>query len=145
MSKLLVFLQFLFILLVGYPSSIPDVGDFTVKFGAALFLCGIAVFFIVLLTMRWPTFTVLPEPKASGVLITSSIYAFVRHPMYLAVMLCAFGAGLFFGVWWKWLLVALLALLLWVKIFREEKMLLARYSEYALYKRRTKAIIPFLL
>lgn len=145
MSKLLVFLQFCFILLVGYPFAIPTVTYLNVTLGAGLFVCGITVFFIALLTMRRRTFTIFPEPKAGGVLINSGIYAYVRHPMYLAVILCGCGAGLFYGVWWKWLLNALLVLLLWLKIRREEQMLLARFSEYALYKQRTKAIIPFLL
>tara|TARA_R110001599_G_scaffold64023_1_gene178329 strand:- start:29443 stop:29877 length:435 start_codon:yes stop_codon:yes gene_type:complete len=144
MSRLLVFLQFLFILLIGYPSFLPNISYLSIL-SIGLFLSGIVIFFIALITMRRHTFTVFPEPKAGGRLITSGIYGYVRHPMYLAVTLCALGASLFFGLWWKWILTGLLLFLFWLKICREEKMLLTCYSQYALYKRTTKAIIPFIL
>lgn len=144
MSKLLVFLQFVFILLIAFPVGLPHHSLLTVA-SVGLFAAGIAIFFIALFSMRNHTFSVLPEPKAGGRLITSGIYAYVRHPMYLSVMLCALAASLFFGVWWKWLLTGALLLILMFKISREEKMLIDRYSQYATYKQATKAIIPFLL
>lgn len=144
MSKFLVFLQFLFILLIGYPSVLPN-SSHLYFLSIGMFAGGIAIFFVALSTMRNHTFSVLPEPKTGGRLITSGIYAYVRHPMYLSVILCALAASLFFGLWWKWLLTGLLLLILAFKIFREEKMLIIRYSQYALYRRSTKAIIPFLL
>jgi protein-S-isoprenylcysteine O-methyltransferase Ste14 len=141
MSKLLVFLQFGFIGLIAYPSRAPVLELFSVT----LFIAGLAVFFAAFLTMKSKNFTVMPEPRAGSALVTNGIYSLVRHPMYLAVLLCAAGASLAYGLLWKWCLsIALLAVLL-VKLRREEKMLLQKYDDYAAYRDRTKAIVPFVL
>ncbi len=65
--------------------------------------------------------------------------------MYLAVILCAAGACLAYGVMWKWILSALLATVLWIKVQHEERMLLQRYDGYSDYRQRTRALFPFLL
>lgn len=141
MSKFLVFLQFILIFLIAFP-----VANSAFSYlGIGVFSIGIVVFFRAILAMKRTTFTVLPEPKTGAELITDGIYGIVRHPMYLSVILCAIGASLFFCVWWKWWLAGMLLLILWLKIHREEKMLLARYDGYALYKQNTKALIPFIL
>lgn len=65
--------------------------------------------------------------------------------MYLGVLLCGLAACLAYGSAAKWGLLALLAGVLLLKIRREERLLLARFPDYAAYRRRTKAIIPYLL
>jgi protein-S-isoprenylcysteine O-methyltransferase Ste14 len=140
-SFLLVFLQFLLIALIAYPTHMPAIGWVS----GILFASGLLVFALALWTMKGPTFTVMPEPKAGGQLVTSGIYGVVRHPMYLAVLLCAISAGLAYGVYWKWACCGILLLVLWLKLQREERMLLQRYAGYAAYSRRTKALLPWLL
>lgn len=140
-SFLLVFLQFALIGLLAYPSHMPAVGWVS----GTLFASGLLVFAFSLWTMKGPTFTVMPEPRAGGHLVTSGIYGVVRHPMYLAALLCAVGAGLAYGVYWKWTCAGILFLVLWVKLQREERMLLQRYAGYAAYRQRTKALLPWLL
>ncbi len=141
MSGLLVFLQFLLITAIAYPSRLPA-PDFI---GAALFVAGLLVFLAAFLAMRLKNFTVMPEPKAQAELVDRGIYRAIRHPMYLAVLLCAAGACLAYGLAWKWGLSGALALVLWIKLRREEKMLLQRYPAYAAYRQRTKALIPLLI
>lgn len=141
MSGLLVAAQMLLIVLLAWPNHAPALGVSSI----GLFLLGIIAAGTALAVMPARTFSVLPEPTSDGALITSGIYRTIRHPMYLAVLLCGLAACLAYGSAWKWSLLALLAGVLAIKIRREERLLLARFADYAAYRRRTKAIIPYLL
>jgi protein-S-isoprenylcysteine O-methyltransferase Ste14 len=79
-------------------------------------------------------------------LITSGLYRYIRHPLYLSLILGAFGVMM---KWPDWLgialsLVNLLALYLTAKV--EEKEMIKRFGKgYEDYMTRTKMFIPFLL
>ncbi len=141
MSRLLVSLQFLLILFVAFPSSAPTLTGLNVM----LFVIGIVVLLCALLVMAPRTFTVMPEPKEQGELVTHGIYRLVRHPMYLAVLLCALAASMAYQETWKWVLSGLLMMVSIIKIQYEEQMLRKRYREYDAYRKKVKAIIPFIL
>lgn len=141
MSRLLVFAQLLLIVLIAAPGNAPALTAINI----ALFMLGLTAAGAALVAMPARTFSVLPEPRPGGALATRGIYRQIRHPMYLAVLLCGLAACLAYGSVWKWSLLALLAGVLAIKIRREENFLLERFSDYADYRRRTKAIIPYLL
>lgn len=141
MSRLLVAAQMLLIVLLAWPNHAPALGVTSI----ALFLLGIIAAGAALAVMPARTFSVLPEPTSDGELITSGIYRTIRHPMYLAVLLCGLAACVAYESAWKWSFLALLAAVLAIKIRREERLLLARFADYAAYRQRTKAIIPYLL
>lgn len=141
MSHLLVFAQLLLIVLIAWPGHAPAPG----LASGALFLLGVIAAAAALAAMPARTFSVLPEPRSGGALVTRVIYRHVRHPMYLAVLLCGLGACLAYGSATKWGWLALLAAVLALKIRREERFLLAKFPDYAAYRRRTSAIIPYLL
>ncbi|HEX6945209.1 MAG TPA: isoprenylcysteine carboxylmethyltransferase family protein [Casimicrobiaceae bacterium] len=94
---------------------------------------------------RLGNFSVLPEPKAGARLVVTGPYAYVRHPMYLAVLL--FGLGFLVG--WRGgahaAAFVLLGAVLHVKSRREEMLLAQRFPEYADYARRTRRLVPFVL
>lgn len=96
-----------------------------------------------LLHNRLGNFNVHPQPKASGVLVTSGPYRLMRHPMYSTVLLA--GAALasvpsHWLAWWLW--GALVATLL-AKAMLEEQWLREHHPPYAQYCLRCKRFIPW--
>lgn len=98
-----------------------------------------------LLHNRPGNFSVLPEPRSGARLVVTGPYAYVRHPMYLAVLL--FGLGCLLG--WRGVAhlaaFVLLAGVLHVKSRREEALLAQRFPEYTGYQKRTRRLVPFVL
>lgn len=140
MSRLLVALQFGLIALIAVRME-PARAGFAFW---ALLATGIAVGAWALAANRPGNFNIVPEPKVGAVLVTHGPYRWVRHPMYLAVMVtmaafCVAGGALQWG-----LLAALLGVLA-AKATREERSLPLVHPGYADYRARTRAILPFLL
>lgn len=88
--------------------------------------------------------TPFPKPVEHGALVALGLYRWIRHPLYLGVILL----GLAIACWKRSapsaLFAGALAFLLDAKANREEEWLLAKYPDYAEYRRRTKKLIPFL-
>ena len=79
-------------------------------------------------------------------LVTSSIFAFIRHPMYSALMLLAWGIYLKGINPWTTGLVAFASLTLWWTAKRDEAECLAYFGEpYAEYMKTTKRFVPFVV
>jgi protein-S-isoprenylcysteine O-methyltransferase Ste14 len=141
MSHFLVAAQFVLIALIAWPfAAAPALKAFPLL----LFLAGIAVALAAVLAMGARTVSILPEPRPGGVLVTHGIYRYLRHPMYLAVLLCALAACLAYQNPVKWGLAALLLMVLALKIRREERLLRQHFADYAEYARHTAALLPFL-
>lgn len=86
----------------------------------------------------------MPKPREDKhALVTSGIYAFVRHPIYAGILVAAFGWSIFWGSLWAILLSVLLLVWLDVKSRHEERWLAEKYPEYADYRSRVKKLIPF--
>jgi protein-S-isoprenylcysteine O-methyltransferase Ste14 len=86
--------------------------------------------------------TPVPRPKDDGVLVTTGIYSWVRHPIYTGVLLAGlgllvWGASIAHLVGW-----AMLWAVLNVKASIEEKMLSERYGEYGSYAEVTGRLLP---
>lgn len=109
------------------------------------FACVVAGTFVgvaALAANRPGNFNVRPEVKSGARLVTDGIYAHVRHPMYLAVLLAMLAAVAADPRAWRlglWL--ALLAVLL-AKAAREESHLRERFPDYAAYAARTRRLLP---
>jgi protein-S-isoprenylcysteine O-methyltransferase Ste14 len=88
--------------------------------------------------------TPLPRPRDTAALVTTGVYAVVRHPLYGGVVLASLGNVLRGPS----PLALLLALLVFVffdrKASREEAWLAERFPDYAVYRRRVKKFIPWL-
>ena len=112
--------------------------------GAFLTLGGLAfaVWARITLGGNWSgTVTVKQDHR----LVRSGPYRFVRHPIYSGLLLAVLGTALAVGRvrGFVALLVALGAW--WAKWTTEEKFMLEEFGpEYAEYRRRTPAVVPFL-
>ena len=109
-----------------------------------LMLFSLFVGFWAIFSMNRKTLTVLPDARPNATLTTSGPYKFIRHPMYTAVLLLltALLVNEFSIV--RMLVLLVVAVVLILKINIEEKILLAKYPEYAVYMKTTRKIIPYL-
>ena len=86
-------------------------------------------------------------PKSNQGLVTSGPYRLVRHPIYLGFAMLAAGQALAFGNW-PALMVVLFGVVptfAW-RAHAEEKLLKRTFGErYAIYRQRTKMILPHVL
>ena len=111
--------------------------------GALVALAGACLLVASLLRLG-VNLTPLPYPKARAPLVQSGPYSLVRHPIYAAVILLAFGWALAFGGWLTLVYAGVLAIFLDIKASREEKWLIEKYPEYPGYRRRVHKLVPFI-
>ena len=89
------------------------------------------------------SYHVAANPTEGG-LVTTGPYHFIRHPIYTAVCLFTLPGVFAHWTWSSALLGALVVACALGRIFFEEKLLMARYPEYAQYAATTSRMIPFL-
>jgi protein-S-isoprenylcysteine O-methyltransferase Ste14 len=86
--------------------------------------------------------TPFPRPKDDAELVTSGIYARVRHPLYAAVI----ALGIAWALLWRSgpaLVLAVVQVLFFdAKARREERWLRERFAAYDDYSKRVKRFIP---
>ena len=81
--------------------------------------------------------------KKGHELVTSGPYRYVRHPMYAGGIIACIGSAIVVGGAWILLLVILGLIFLW-RVGAEDRLMARQFpNEYPLYKKRTKALIPF--
>lgn len=84
-----------------------------------------------------------PVPAQSAILHTHGIYAFIRHPMYAAVLLACLGVTLSTGRVLSIASFVVLVVVLHVKSRFEDRLLEARFGwQFAVYASRVPAILP---
>lgn len=77
--------------------------------------------------------------------VSTGVYGFVRHPMYLGGILLFMGAPMLLGSTYGIISGLILSILLVGRIFGEEKMLVNELEGYAEYKKKVKyRLIPFI-
>jgi len=112
------------------------VGLFLALIGSVLVLLGAA--------QLGRNLTPLPGPGADATLIRTGAFRIVRHPIYSGLILAAFGWALFVHGGLTLLFALALFGLLDAKSRYEERLLIARFGDYADYKRRVRRLVPFL-
>ncbi len=96
-------------------------------------------------TMGRGNVRIRPELMEGAILRSHGPYKYIRHPMYASVLLSAIAMGISPFNWINLALIAGLIVTLLLKLRFEEKQLLARFPEYADYKKQTRYFIPFIL
>jgi protein-S-isoprenylcysteine O-methyltransferase Ste14 len=91
-------------------------------------------------------FTVDVTIREGHRLKTDGIYRYLRHPSYAASLLSFIGFGLSLNNWWSLLLVTLSVFCAFlVRIRVEEQVLIGQFGQaYVAYRKKTKALVPFL-
>lgn len=113
--------------------------------GAGLFTLGLAVAITGRLQLgeNWADVET-PQKQRNQNVVTSGIYRFIRHPIYIGDVALVLGQQLCLNSWLVVLALIGSALLLWQAI-GEEKLLLESLPGYDVYCKRTKRFIPFLV
>jgi len=88
--------------------------------------------------------TAYPKPLDDGQLVTTGIYAIVRHPIYTGLLAACVGVAIISQSSICGVFVVALILLLNQKANREEGFLCARFADYPTYRTHTNKFIPFI-
>lgn len=83
-----------------------------------------------------------PTPRAGATLVTTGVFRWVRHPLYVAVMLGGAGYALQRQSPLHLALVPILLVFFDLKARREERILDRRFPDYASYRRRVARFLP---
>jgi protein-S-isoprenylcysteine O-methyltransferase Ste14 len=93
------------------------------------------------LGQNWSSEVVIQEKHE---LIERGPYAYIRHPIYSGLLLMLMGTALYFGRK-AWIIDFVCCFVgIYFKSQMEERLLAKTFPAYSEYKRRTKAMIPFI-
>ncbi|WP_159088377.1 methyltransferase family protein [Prochlorococcus marinus] len=112
--------------------------------GGVLFSIGNALAIITLIKLG-KSLSPLPQPKKDADLVTSGIYRFSRHPLYLSLIMISIGYILIIGSLFHVTLLIGLCIVLINKAKLEEAKLKEIHPQYNQYIYQTPAIIKGLL
>jgi protein-S-isoprenylcysteine O-methyltransferase Ste14 len=120
-------------------SSVPT---YLVIAGDGLVALGMLIIFFV---FRENTFTASTVQVAAGhKVVSTGLYALVRHPMYVGGLVFIFGIPIALGSWWGLLTFIPLSLVIVWRILDEERFLAENLSGYGEYLSRVRyRLIPF--
>ncbi len=81
--------------------------------------------------------------KVGHQLVTSGPYAFVRHPIYTGILICATGTALQVGEWRGVVAIPIIAVGCTIKAKKEERYMNTEFGErYRQYRQRTGFLVP---
>jgi protein-S-isoprenylcysteine O-methyltransferase Ste14 len=138
-SNILVFVQFGMILLMTLPFGTPSV---YLEAGAFFVVLGIGVGVAALAKNKLGSFNIRPDIREDCDLIKDGVYAYVRHPMYSAVIISMFGVMLIYFGKYEVVLYAILTVNMLIKMFYEESLWRCHSDEYLEYSKNTSRLIP---
>jgi protein-S-isoprenylcysteine O-methyltransferase Ste14 len=102
--------------------------------------------------MLWARFTLGRNWSADVVLkqdhelIVRGPYRYVRHPIYSGGLLMMMGWAVWSGHFVSWISLVVVLVILWLKASAEEKLMTEHFgSAYREYKKRVKALIPYVV
>jgi len=139
--KILVFLQFTLVGLIMLLSK----GFFSSIMSMLIFAVGAVLGIWALFHNKLGNFNIQPKMKEGALLVTTGIYAFVRHPMYLSVLVMMFAFLLGSSSAIQSFLFLTLVVVLYLKAKREESIWKKESQEYEAYIEKTKLFLPFVL
>lgn len=121
---------------------VVGVGTYGAVLGGILAIVGLAIIAISVLQLN-KNLSPFPTPKKEGQLITSGLYAIVRHPIYLGILVSFSGYAIYSGSVMRMVITILLGFLFHYKSTYEEELLTQKFEAYQIYQKKTKKIFPF--
>jgi len=140
-SKTLVFLQYFLIIIILIPY-----GNKTDYFylGITISILALIVGILAIKTQTIGNFNIRPTIKDNSKLITHGIYKYIRHPMYLSVIIGTFGILICNINSSKIIFFIQLVATIMIKLYYEEKLWIQHDKEYNNYIKSSKRLIPFI-
>ncbi len=122
---------------------LPQIPFALVLLGDLLVALGFYIIFIVFKENTFTSATI--EIHKDQKVISTGLYAYVRHPMYMGALIMLIGIVLALGSWWGFLVLAFtMPALIW-RIFDEEALLLKKLKGYPEYTKKVKhRLIPYI-
>lgn len=105
---------------------------------------GVIVGLYTLQHNRLGNFAIYPEPLDHARLITSGPYHWIRHPMYLSLLLFMLGIAMYNGALFNQLSLLTLCLAVFGKMNKEEAYLRSHFEGYTEYCQKNQRLIPFI-
>jgi len=139
-SKILVGLQFFIIFLMILPLGTKTQYPY---FGSFILIFGIIIGLLAIKEHKRGNFNIRPDIKENCELVTSGIYTYVRHPMYLSVLVSMFGFAVIYFTYYEVTLFLILLITLLIKLFYEESLWKCHNPAYIEYLQKTKRLVPF--
>jgi len=104
---------------------------------------GFAVWARFILGRNWSGIVAVKEGHT---LITRGPYAWVRHPIYIGILLALLGTAVTLGTVINLVEVPVVALAFWLKLRTEEKFMFETFGEqYTAYRQQVKTLIPHVI
>jgi protein-S-isoprenylcysteine O-methyltransferase Ste14 len=116
-------------------------------FPAPAWVLAVASFALAVWTLwhnRPGNFNIHPSPKASGTLVTTGPYRWIRHPMYTSLLLGAAALVCVSDLVIGSLTWSALAIVLLLKANIEERWMQEKHTGYTAYMRQSKRFLPCL-
>lgn len=134
------------ILFIGYFFPVADISFqfYPIVRWACLLIAALGAWVIGFAMLQLNTnLTPFPTPRASGSLIHSGLYRYVRHPIYSGIIMASIGFGIYNGSLWQASTGLALWLLFHMKSIYEERLLASRFPGYEDYQKSTARFFPF--
>ncbi len=137
-SRLLVAVQF------GAMAALLLTGVWLAEHPVALVIqfAGVLLGLWAVVTMR--RFNIVPDPRHDCALVSHGPYRWIRHPMYLSILLFFTPPVLESPTPLRMALLVALTVDLIIKLLYEERLLCARLDGYESYRHRSHRLIPFI-
>lgn len=147
MKKDLIFVLIQFVLfalyfidfeLLGFSLMLPHWTDFI---AIAIGFIGIVIITFGIINLN-ENLTPFPTPKKNSSLISSGIYAYIRHPIYSGILIGLAAYAIYSGSIERVVITIVLGIVLYFKSNFEERLLIKRFPNYEAYKKQTGRFIP---
>ncbi|MEI6648437.1 MAG: isoprenylcysteine carboxylmethyltransferase family protein [Actinomycetes bacterium] len=133
--------QFILIVLLIVSPSIRNVAPGMKLLGFVIQIAGLLLVIVGGINLR-KSLTANPEPRKGGTFVVTGLYKWVRHPMYLGLIVFGIGITIQRESILAEIETLFLAILLHFKRLYEDQLLLEKYPEAAEYQQRVGAFIP---